>query len=959
MEASYRKLRDWFERRGIEAVIPQRSDQIEQEGPRRLDRRASRRRTKVENSVGWLKENRHVGTRYDTVPGGTRPSAAVGTMRHRFLSIPIARRLRMRHRNLLLAAAYFLAAFAHGAAGAEPKPLKVFILAGQSNMEGQAVVDLQGKDYNDAKGTLVSLMNDPTKTDLFTHLTDAKGSWRVRDDVWVRYQPEGEKLRAGALTFGFTPYGDQHHFGPELQFGHVVGDALDNDVLLIKTAWGGKSLFVDFRPPSSGGSTGKYYTMMIGQVRESLANLKQDFPESKAVGYELAGFVWYQGWNDGCDPKHAVPEYETNLVNLIKDVRKDLDSPNLPVVVGELTGPWVQAPDEWDLLRKAQAAAAARPEFAGNVVFVPTHDFVRKPEESPNPGHGHHEFGNAETYFLVGDALGKGLMGLVQPEKKPVPPAEAPKPAATAQPAKAVKAEMAGYMLVPTERVPDSFNAGFSLYAAAWPLLEHYPGHRFQTGLFGTWMHAQYQGKPPKDLYSDIEGGLGWWRDTRFPTETPKFIMGGVAVNFGEIANGPAHGAGDWNEPKGLYGVAQISPWLLFPIDGLNVKQGTCGQLFGYGYLPLPLTSAKAATAGKDMPTGDNCWTLFLNTQNFKGPVCFFTPYFWSRSAVPKPELAGLLLDSRPSDPNKAFQMETQYVPGEIFVVQNGETFARVAPISFPVGPEGHSVVLHRLTCYSKAAMWDDVKVWFEGGAAASGAVNPAGAFVQQFKNGGGSTWQLYADGATKEEQTQIDWKSFATPLVPDPMTYGYTWDEKLVSKVDGPGGSRVTLPQYYRLAKDGKQPRWAVASAKDVPASSGLAATRFDRPKEKPQDPYDTPSDPQCSFKKPGPVAGPFQAHLGDGSVVTYWWYRFADQPAMLNADLSDDERERMQLKVEKMHRAWTKDREYLAPPTIGTLADLDPAQIVTPPRGLEIGYVPIATRQELAVTTGEKPKK
>ena len=82
---------------------------------------------------------------------------------------------------------------------------------------------------------------------------------------------------------------------------------------------------------------------------------------------------------------------------------------------------------------------------------------------------------------------------------------------------------------------------------------------------------------------------------------------------------------------------------------------------------------------------------------------------------------------------------------------------------------------------------------------------------------------------------------------------------------------------------------------------------------------------------------------------MVTYYWYRFADQPALLNADLTEDEREQMQAKVEKLHRTWTKDRDYLAPPTVGKLADLDPAQIVTPPKGLEIGYVPIATRQEL----------
>jgi len=139
--------------------------------------------------------------------------------------------------------------------------------------------------------------------------------------------------------------------------------------------------------------------------------------------------------------------------------------------------------------------------------------------------------------------------------------------------------EMAGYLLVPNDKVPETFNAGFSLYVAAWPLLKDYPGSRFQTGLFGTWMFAQYEGKGPTNLYSDVEGGLGWWRDTRFATETPKFIMGGVAPNFVEWANGPGAGKGrDWKNPSGKYGVAQLSPWVLWPPDGLNLKQGTCGQ---------------------------------------------------------------------------------------------------------------------------------------------------------------------------------------------------------------------------------------------------------------------------------------------------------------------------------------------------------------------------------------------
>ena len=510
------------------------------------------------------------------------------------------------------------------------------------------------------------------------------------------------------------------------------------------------------------------------------------------------------------------------------------------------------------------------------------------------------------------------------------------------------KAEMSGYLLVTSDKVPDDYNAGFSLYAAAWPLLRQYPGHRFQTGLFGTWMHAQYEGKPPADLYSDIEGGLGWWRDTRFPTETPKFMMGGVAVNFKEIANGPAHGRGTWDKPQGLYGVAQLSPWLLFPIDGLNLKQGTCGDLFGYGYLPLPLTAAKAITGGKKVATGDNCWTLFLNTGNFKGPVCFFTPYFWSHSAEVNPDYAGLLLDSRPSAPNKPFQMETQYVPAALSVDGKGETYARIAPVSFPVGPDGRTVVLHRLTSYNKKALWDGVKAWFEGGAAVSGAINPDGAYVQTFRANGGSTWTIHPEKTPNDQKVAIAWNSFAMPIAPDPATYGYKWNEQLVGKVNAPNGSRVVLPEYFQLRNDGKKKQWNVVKPAEVPAASELAGLRFDWPEEKPPEPYDTPEASDCSFKKPGPVAGPFKAHLGDGSVVTYYWYRFADQPALLNADLTIEEREKMQAKVEKLHRAWTMDRNYLAPPAVGTLADLDPAEIVTPPKVLEIGYVPIATRQE-----------
>lgn len=188
----------------------------------------------------------------------------------------------------LLALLALLSASLSLAPGADSaRPVKVFILAGQSNMEGQAVVDLAGKDYNDGKGTLNALFQDPAKAKIVRHLKNDKGAWAVRQNVWVRYQREGEPLLAGPLTVGFTVYGDRHHFGPELEFGHVVGDHFPNQVLLIKTAWGGKSLYQDFRPPSSGGRVGPYYLKMLAEVRTALANLKTDFPSYQGGGHEL------------------------------------------------------------------------------------------------------------------------------------------------------------------------------------------------------------------------------------------------------------------------------------------------------------------------------------------------------------------------------------------------------------------------------------------------------------------------------------------------------------------------------------------------------------------------------------------------------------------------------------------------------------------------------------------------
>jgi hypothetical protein len=288
----------------------------------------------------------------------------------------------------------FFAAERNAVVAADQLPVRVFILAGQSNMEGQGVVDLDHlQHYNGGKGTLLHVMRNPKKAELFSHVQDASGDWVVRDDVFVRFKTRHE-TKTGGLSIGFAGYPGKHHIGPEFQFGHVVGAAFDEPILLIKTAWGGKSLFKDFRPPSAGGETGPYYKQMLEEVREALDSGDSDFPSLAGRKLNISGFVWMQGWNDMFD-ESARAEYEQNLVHLIYDVRAEFKLPNLPVVIGELGNGGPKASDSMLAIRNAQRAAAARDEFKGTVAFAPTADFARPADQSPNTGHGHHWFGNA------------------------------------------------------------------------------------------------------------------------------------------------------------------------------------------------------------------------------------------------------------------------------------------------------------------------------------------------------------------------------------------------------------------------------------------------------------------------------------------------------------------------------------------------------------------------------------
>ncbi len=287
------------------------------------------------------------------------------------------------------------------------KPLKVFILAGQSNMEGHAKVE-----------TFDYIGDDPATAPLLKQMRGEDGKPTVCEHAYISYftgggQENGEGF--GRLTAGYgsrnDPSKDGGKIGPEFTFGLTMDAALDEPVLIIKTAWGGRSLHTDFRPPGAGpyvfhetqladlarrgkdaeeakakkaAETGVAYRLMIQHVKAVLADPKRVCPEYEAKdGYELAGFVWLQGWNDlvdsGVYPNRRKPggydAYSDVMAHFIRDVRKDLHAPGMPFVIGVLGVGGAKANAETLEFRKAMGAPAARPEFRGNVVAVETAPF--------------------------------------------------------------------------------------------------------------------------------------------------------------------------------------------------------------------------------------------------------------------------------------------------------------------------------------------------------------------------------------------------------------------------------------------------------------------------------------------------------------------------------------------------------------------------------------------------------
>ncbi len=323
---------------------------------------------------------------------------------------------------------------------AAEKPVRVFILAGQSNMEGKARNALLDYQATDAK-----------TRDLFAHLRK-DDQWIVRNDVFIKFLD-----RSGPLTVGF---GSPGCTGVELEFGTLMGEHFDEPVLLIKAAWGGHSLYKNFRSPSAGipeamvekeladarkrvqqsnekdnkqdplpnrddivREYGVSYRNLLKEVREVQKNHERLFPALTGRTLELTGFVWFQGFNDIFG---AQDEYASNMRHFINDVRNDLQAPGLPFVLGALGQNGSQpATGGMQVVREAQLSMNDVPEFQGNVKAFPVDVLVDKaaeemfPNWQKNPEWVHtgsdrpyHYYGSAIWFNRIGKAMGQAMVDL-------------------------------------------------------------------------------------------------------------------------------------------------------------------------------------------------------------------------------------------------------------------------------------------------------------------------------------------------------------------------------------------------------------------------------------------------------------------------------------------------------------------------------------------------------------------
>lgn len=504
-----------------------------------------------------------------------------------------------------------------------------------------------------------------------------------------------------------------------------------------------------------------------------------------------------------------------------------------------------------------------------------------------------------------------------------------------------------GYISMNLPDQKEGYGYGVSFYVTAWPLLEK-PLSGFQIGLPGTWIAPDNRGfeeplcpngtyardnwpqRGPsyRDVFQTIEGSLGFWGSTQFGASTAKYRMNSTPDCYNGEISSPGWGFGDTTPLEANeMGMAQLSNHLLVPPDGITFIKGTSGEVMGNAWMALPLIPEQPKKEGS-APSGNQSWTCFLNAANFKGPVAFYIPQVWSKIADNYPTSEGRTLDAREGVVGSG-AIEINTVPRFEATDSKGTIYTKIPRLQFPVNENGVTVLMQDATLYSKDAIYAPLKSWFDGGNTMPSQFRTDASFIPESS----TRPTIYDQGPDELVIAGVD--SYFSTVMLGKSSYGLKWEKEAT---DGMG----YFPEYFR--KEGET--MVAIPLTEVPDETHLKEQTF-APAER-GNPYTSPSENKSVWTAPGPKEGPFKTTLSDGSTVTYSWYRFIDQPSLQSLDLSKAERNTIQKRIEMLHSSWNSNMEFMSAPTQGKLVTLDTAIIVKPPKGLEVGYVPIVTRQE-----------
>ena len=491
---------------------------------------------------------------------------------------------------------------------------------------------------------------------------------------------------------------------------------------------------------------------------------------------------------------------------------------------------------------------------------------------------------------------------------------------------------------------------GLSYYTGIWSTFETYQPDRYQRG-HGTWITPNNENydeplcptgtvardnwpeRAPsyRDVFQTIEGGPGYWGNTVFPDTQMKYRVNVITDCYTTQTSSPGWNWGGNNNLDNQAGLAQLSNTFLYPPDGITFERGANGDFLGQGWMILPLTDQDP----QNISLGTNNWTLFLNAANFSGPTVYMTPQGWNRITENYPPAEGRALDTLTTNSTFRPLADEIGMTNAREAIIGAETYTQIPALMYPVDKKGRTIFHQDVKFYSKKSIYNDFLAHRNNGSSLT-----ANRLDSQGYEIGKITDTDFGFRLDDKEIAGID-NIVETKTFSD-TAWGFQWHDQSTSGI---------FPQYFStrdIIKNGDSQTIQVAiSEQDVPIE-GREILVTSPPQKGGRD-YAVNSYEPPAAGWPNPENDQtYTAKLIDGSVITYGWYRFIDQPAISKLNLNESQKASLQSIIESMHTMnWSTDNPVLSAPTFGSLVEIDKALIVQPPIGMEIGYVPVALSQ------------